>query len=170
MTSIVSRLWQGHYLIASRVGTWQKYDKYSKQAMAGTLPHSFKGWDLADAHGWTIAHVAADYSHLPADFNQWHLANNYGDTVAHVIVERFSLPDSFDQWGMADNEGLTVLRHFLLNNYSERHEAMWEQSRPLYRAKEDWDVFKAELPGIYQKYTIGGCMQDVDNEQRISLL
>jgi hypothetical protein len=145
----------------------KEYDEYERLAQTGALPADFDQLELANKNGWTVAHTAALHGHLPVEFNMWDMSNNGGWTVAHAAVTAGIglLPEDFNQWGLANNEGLTVLRHFLLNNCSEQHEAMWEKERPLCRTDADWEVFKKELPEIYQKYAISDHMLDADNDQ-----
>jgi hypothetical protein len=71
----------------------------------------FRQWDVADRHGWTIAHAMANRSRLPSNFNSlglWGLADDTGWTVAHTAADRGGLPGNFDRWFLADHSGIKV--------------------------------------------------------------
>ena len=59
-----------------------------KKARKGVLPAKFKKWRLADEHGTTVAHVAAQYDHLPDSFDKWDLADKDGHTVTYYYTVR----------------------------------------------------------------------------------
>jgi hypothetical protein len=142
----------------------------NEAAHRGFLPADFSQWGLVDNGGWTVAHAAAREGHLPADFNQWTLADNDGWTVAHTAATYGHLPADFNQWGLVNNDGLTVLRQLLLSSAkSDKYTARWEKEGPLCKTDADWEVFKIELPEIYQKYSISGCMPDDDKWEALLL-
>jgi hypothetical protein len=154
---------EGGWTIAHRAA-WFRY-----------LPDDFDRWDWAAVYtGRTVAHEAAASGYLPVDFNQWALADKEGWTVAHEAAECGHLPVDFDQWGLADNKERPVLRALLfipkavnhvVSAKSDKHMSRWGKERPLCKTDADWEVFKTELPEIYQKYSISECMLDVDNDQ-----
>jgi hypothetical protein len=135
-------------------------------AMHGHLPADFDQWDIASKDGYTVAHVAAQGGYLPEGFDQWGMADSTGWAVAHTAAYHELLPVNFSQWGLVDNDGMmTVLRRLLLGGQSDEYLSRWEKGKPLCKADTDWEVFKTELPEIYQKYSISECMLDVDNDQ-----
>jgi hypothetical protein len=137
-------------------------------ALWGNLPADFSQWGLAANDRWTVAHTAAREGHLPADFNQWTLADKNGRTVAHVAARFRHLPDNFDQWGLSNDKGRTVLECLLPFSVSadpDPHMSRWGKERPLCKTDADWEIFKKELPEIYQKYTVSECMLDIDSDQ-----
>jgi hypothetical protein len=175
----------------------KEYNKYAILAEAGALPANFDQWGLTDTDGYTVAHRAAQYGYLPDNFDQWDLASNLGRTVAHdaarwghlpahfsqwglmdedgrtvvhVAVIWKHLPVDFDQWSLTNNRGLTVLAQLLIGAQSDEYVARWEKEKPLCKTDADWEVFKKELPEIYQKYSISECMLDADNDHGTLLL
>jgi hypothetical protein len=132
--------------------------EHAKLARSGDLPAGFNQWGLAH-QGEAVAHAAAVYGYLPDDFDQWELLNINGWTVAHVAAAYKHLPANFSRWGLVSNDGQTVLSYFLLASPETR----WER-KPLCKTDADWEVFKRELPEIHQKYTIGECMLDADDQ------
>lgn len=72
--------------------------KLFTQARTGTLPPDFDRWEISDAHGWTVAHVAAFRGHLPPNFDRWDISDAAGSTVAHVAAYQGHLPPEFDRW------------------------------------------------------------------------
>jgi hypothetical protein len=124
----------------------------------------FDQWDLANEAGWTIAHTAAKFGYLPADFSQWSMADNKGFTVAHHAAILGDLPVNFNQWGLVTKENESVLRSLLSRKYCIKFMEKWMTEKPLCRTIGDWEVFKAELPEIYQKYTISDHMLNADND------
>lgn len=83
------------------------YNKYLRLIQVDKLPADFTQWDLADKHGWTIAHEAARHGYLPNDFNQWRLATNTGWSAAHEVAARNQSfnPEHRD---LTDDHGWTV--------------------------------------------------------------
>lgn len=90
------------------------------------FPAHFTGWHLADANGWTVAHVAAaatfhtnttDPACLPHDRAIWQLRtasglDEGGDTVLHLRAALGgSIPECFpvEDWHLANAKGLTVI-------------------------------------------------------------
>jgi hypothetical protein len=132
--------------------------------------------ELADSDGWTVAHVAAQYASLPDTFTGWELSDHLGRTVASIAVYNGELTDNFDRWGIVGSDGITVLSRFLslsrpLSFYPYRRDKFierWYEEKPLCKTEADWEVFKIELPEIYQKYTVSECMLDVDNAKEAS--
>jgi hypothetical protein len=155
--------------------------EYAKLARSGDLPADFDQWGLADENGWTVAHTAALHGHLPVGFNMWDMSNNGGWTVAHAAVtagigscpvivsaQEVLLPENFDRWGLTDGNDKTVLSCISSGIQLDEYVTRWEKERPLCKTDADWEVFKKELPEIYQKYAISDHMLDADNDQEVS--
>jgi hypothetical protein len=154
----------------------KEYDEYERLAETGAFPADFDQWGLADKNGWTLAHDAAAYGQLPVlgpvGFSMWDMSNNAGWTVAHVVVsaQEVLLPEDFDQWGLTDENGKTVLSCISFGIQLDEYVSRWVKEMPLCRTSADWEVFKKELPEIYQKYAISDHMIDADNDQGALLL
>ena len=69
------------------------------QARDGTLPPDFDQWDIANNHGWTVAHEAAAAQHLPPDFDRWELANEDGYTVLDTHKNSQKVIDAYNVEG-----------------------------------------------------------------------
>jgi hypothetical protein len=124
------------------------YNFYAAQIGLGNLPADFDQWDMAGMGGWTLAHCAANR-------------------------RRNRLPVTFDQWGLTDDSGLSVLKYLLSNKADYISAALvgWAEKKPLCREDVDWEVFKKELPEIYQKYTVDEAFDDeVNAVQQVHLL
>jgi hypothetical protein len=80
------------------------------------------------------------------------------------LCQEVLLPEDFDQWGLTDENGKTVLSYISSGIQLDEYVTRWEKKRPLCKTDADWEVFKQELPEIYQKYTISDCMLDADDQ------
>jgi hypothetical protein len=74
----------------------------------GKLTSNFKGWEICDSKGFTIAHFAAMMGLLPDGFERYEIADHSGWTVAHEAAVHGHLPDDFQQWSLVDEDGVSV--------------------------------------------------------------
>jgi hypothetical protein len=135
----------------------REYDKYTQQALEGTLPVNFNQWELADKYGWSVAHAATENGSLPESFDQWELANVFGLTVAHYAASYRHLPVYFDRWSIhrlsPDSIGHVSVLDEVLDAGDDKFMSLWANERPRCRSQEDWMEFKVKLPEI-EKYSV----------------
>jgi hypothetical protein len=139
-------------------------------AIYDQLPSTFNQWSLADSNGWTVAHEVAKSRYLPADFDQWELVSETGWTVGHEAARHEHLPEDFNQWGLPNKKNESILKCTLLRASCIKFTEKWETEKPLCKTSADWEVFKKELPEIYQKYTVVELLDDVDATSEMPLL